>query len=84
MKLVELLKKAPQSVKDKYNIEVRKLAIENVKKKIIKLQKTLDDFSDDEMEVMINEAANAIDEKAKVTLLTTLLIAAGVKLAFFT
>ncbi len=33
--LTELLKKAPQSVKDKYKIKIREKAIERVKEKII-------------------------------------------------
>ena len=38
-----LLKKAPQSVKDKYKIKIRDKAIERVKEKIIKHNKKLED-----------------------------------------
>ena len=84
MKLVDLLKKAPQSVIDKYNIEVREKAIEGVKARIIKHNKTLDDYSDDEMESMIKEEENKINDSVKTKILITLLAAAGIKGAFFT
>ena len=42
--LSELLNKAPQSVKDKYKIKIREKAIERVKEKIIKHNKTIDDY----------------------------------------
>ena len=42
--LSDLLNKAPQSVKDKYKIKIRDKAIERVKEKIIKHNKTLDDY----------------------------------------
>ena len=48
--LSDLLKKAPQSVKDKYKIKIREKAIERVKEKIIKHNKKVEDDSDDEME----------------------------------
>ena len=51
--LSDLLNKAPQSVKDKYKIKIREKAIEKVKEKIIKHNKTIDDYSDDEMKEMI-------------------------------
>ena len=51
--LDDLLKKAPQSVKDKYKIKIREKAIERVKENIIKHKKKIEDYSDDEMEAMI-------------------------------
>ena len=84
MNLVDLLKKAPQSVIDKYNIEVREKAIEAVKVQMAKHNKTLDDYSDDEMESMIKEEENNIKDSVKTKILITLLAAAGIKGAFFT
>lgn len=83
MKLVDLLKKAPQSVLDKYNIEVREKAIEAVKVRMVKHNKTLDDYSDDEMESMIKEEENNIKDSVKTKILLALLAAAGIKGAFF-
>ena len=51
--LSNLLEKAPQSVKDKYKMKIREKAIERAKEKIIKHNKTIDDYSDDEMEDLI-------------------------------
>ena len=84
MNLVDLLKKAPQSVIDKYNIEVREKAIEAVKVRMVKHNKTLDDYDDDEMESMIKEEENNINDSVKTKILITLLAAAGIKGAFFT
>ena len=39
--LSNLLEKAPQSVKDKYKMKIREKAIERVKEKIIKHNKTM-------------------------------------------
>jgi len=44
--LSDLLKKDPQSVKDKYKMKIREKAIERTKEKIIKHNKTVDDYSD--------------------------------------
>ena len=41
--LSDLLNKAPQSIKDKYKIKIRDKAIEKVKEKIVKHNKTIDD-----------------------------------------
>ena len=82
-RLSELLKKAPQSIKDRYNSKIRDNAIQEVKKKIIKLNKKISDYSDEEMEIMIKEEEARINEKVKITILTTLLVTAGIKLSFF-
>ena len=42
--LSDLLAKAPQSVKDKYKMKIRDKAIERVKEKMVKHNKTLDDL----------------------------------------
>jgi type IV secretory pathway VirB4 component len=82
-RLSELLKKAPQSIKDRYNSKIRDNAIQEVKKKIIKLNKKISDYSDEEMEIMIKEEEARINETVKISILTTLLVTAGIKLSFF-
>ena len=74
--LSDLLAKAPQSVKDKYKIKIRDKAIERVKEKIIKHNKKLEDYSDDEMEAMIATEEGNLNEDVKKGVLTTLLVAA--------
>ena len=78
--LTDLLNKAPQSVKDKYKIKIREKAIERVKEKIIKHNKTVDDYSDDEMEDMIASEEGNLNEDVKKGILTTLLVAAGIEI----
>ena len=78
--LSELLAKAPQSVKDKYKIKIREKAIERVKEKIIKHNKKLEDYSDDEMEAMIATEECNLNEDVKKGVLTTLLVAAGIEI----
>ena len=73
-----LLKKAPQAVKDKYKIKIREKAIERVKEKIIKHEKKIDDYSDDEMEAMIAEEQGRLNDDVRQGILTTLLVAAGI------
>ena len=77
--LAKLLEKAPQSVKDKYKMKIREKAIERVKEKIIKHNKTIDDYSDDEMEELIASEEGNLNEDVKKTVLTTLLVAAGIE-----
>ena len=78
--LSDLLKKAPQSVKDKYKIKIREKAIERTKEKIIKHNKTVEDYSDDEMEAMIATEEGGLNEDVKKGILTALLIAAGIEI----
>ena len=78
--LSDLLKKAPQSVKDKYKIKIREKAIERVKEKIIKHNNKIDDYSDDEMEAMIAKEEGDLNEDVKKGILTALLIAAGIEI----
>ena len=78
--LDDLLKKAPQSVKDKYKIKIREKAIERVKEKIIKHNKKVDDYSDDEMEAMIATEEGNLNEDVKKGVLTTLLVASGIEI----
>ena len=76
--LKDLLAKAPQAVKDKYKIKVREKAIERVKEKIIKHEKKIDDYSDEEMEAMIAEEQGRLNDDVRQGILTTLLVAAGI------
>ena len=78
--LSNLLEKAPQSVKDKYKIKIREKAIERVKEKIIKHNKTVDDYSDTEMEEMIAAEIGNLNEDVKKGILTALLLAAGIEI----
>ena len=79
--LSSLLEKAPQSVKDKYKIKIREKAIERVKEKMIKHNKTVDDYSDDEMEAMIASEEGNLNEDVKKGILISLLVAAGITLS---
>ena len=78
--LSDLLAKAPQSVKDKYKIKIRDKAIERVKEKIIKHNKKLEDYSDDEMQALIAAEEGNLNEDVKKGILTTLLLAAGIEI----
>ncbi len=78
--LSDLLKKAPQSVKDKYKMKIREKAIERVKEKIIKHNKTIDDYSDDEMQDLIDYEEGNLNEDVKKGILTALLLAAGIEI----
>lgn len=78
--LSDLLSKAPQSVKDKYKMKIREKAIEKVKEKIVKHNKTIDDYSDEEMSEMIAAEEGNLNEDVKKTILTTLLVAAGIEI----
>ena len=78
--LSNLLEKAPQSIKDKYKIKIREKAIVRVKEKIIKHNKTVDDYSDTEMEEMIAAEIGNLNEDVKKGILTALLLAAGIEI----
>ena len=78
--LSDLLKKAPQSVKDMYKIKIREKAIERVKEKIIKHNKTVDDYSDAEMKELIAAEEGNLNEDVKKGILTALLVAAGIEI----
>ena len=76
--LSDLIKKAPQAVKDKYKMKIREKAIERVKEKIIEHEKKIDDYSDEEMESMIAEEQGRLNDDVRQGILTTLLVAAGI------
>ena len=52
--------------------------IYGVKEKIIKHEKKIDDYSDEEMEAMIAEEQGRLNDDVKQGILTTLLVAAGI------
>ncbi|MEL0308392.1 MAG: hypothetical protein VW961_03305 [Flavobacteriaceae bacterium] len=79
--LEKLLEKAPQSVKDKYKMKIREKAIEKVKESLIQHNKTVDDYSDEEMEDLIAREEGKLNEDVKKTILTSLLVAAGIEIA---
>ena len=79
--LEKLLEKAPQSVKDKYKMKIREKAIEKVKESLIQHNKTVDDYSDEEMEDLIAREEGKLNEDVKKTILTSLLVAAGIDIA---
>jgi site-specific recombinase XerD len=78
--LSELLKKAPQSIKDKYKIKIREKAIEKVKELLVKHNKTIEDYNDDDMEALIAKEENSLNEDVRTAILTTLLLAAGIEI----
>ena len=78
--LTDLLKKAPQAIKDKYKIKIREKAVERVKEKIIKHNKKIEDYSDEEMEAMIADEIGNLNEDVKKGVLTALLVAAGIEI----
>ena len=78
--LDDLLKKAPQSVKDKYKIKIQEKAIERVKKELVKHNKTIADYSDEEMEALIAREEGNLNEDVKKGILTALLVAAGIEI----
>ena len=61
-------------------MKIREKAIERAKEKIIKHNKTIDDYSDDEMEDLIASEEGNLNEDVKKTVLTTLLVAAGIEI----
>ena len=79
--LEKLLEKAPQSVKDKYKMKIREKAIDKVKESLIQHNKTVDDYSDEEMEDLIAREEGKLNEDVKKTILTSLLVAAGIEIA---
>ena len=67
-------------IKDKYKIKIREKAIERTKEKIIKHNKTVDDYSDAEMEDMIASEESKVNEDVRTTILTSLLLGAGLEI----
>ena len=64
----------------KYKIKIREKAIEKVKENLIKHNKTIDDYTDDEMGELIAAEEGNLNEDVKKGILTTLLLAAGIEI----
>ena len=79
--LQKLLDKAPQSIKDKYKIKIREKAIAKVKESLVKHNKTVDEYDDNEMEDLIAREEGKLNEDVKKTILMTLLAAASIEIA---
>lgn len=79
--LQKLLDKAPQSIKDKYKIKIREKAIEKVKENLVKHNKTVDEYDDNEMEDLIAREEGKLNEDVKKTILMSLLAAASIEIA---
>lgn len=79
--LQKLLDKAPQSIKEKYKIKIREKAIARVKENLVKHNKTIDDYNDDEMEDLIAKEEGSLNEDVKKSILMSLLAAASIEIA---
>ena len=79
--LQKLLDKAPQSIKDKFKIKIREKAIEKVKENLVKHNKTVDEYDDNEMEDLIAREEGKLNEDVKKTILMSLLAAASIEIA---
>lgn len=83
MTLNDLLKITPKNVMDKYKIKIRDVAIKKVKEHALKENIKIEDITDDDWETMISDQENKISDQVKIATLSTLLVAAGIKLSFF-
>jgi hypothetical protein len=83
MTLNDLLKITPKKVMDKYKIKIRDVAIKKVKEHALKENNKIEDITDDDWETMISDQENKISDQVKIATLSTLLVAAGIKLSFF-
>ena len=54
--------------------------MKELKKKLIKHNKTVDDYSDEEMEAMIASEEGNVNEDVKKTILTSLLVLGGIEI----
>ena len=73
----KILDKAPKSVRDKFLIKKRERAIEIVKEKIEKSEKSLNDFDHDEIEGMIADEERELKYDQLKTILYSLLALEG-------
>ena len=83
MTLNELFKITPKKVMDKYKIKIRDVAIKKVKEYALKENIKIEDIADDDWETMISDQESKISDQVKIATLSTLLVAAGIKLSFF-
>lgn len=83
MTLNELFKITPKKVMDKYKIKIRDVAIKKVKEYALKENIKIEDIADEDWETMISDQESKISDQVKIATLSTLLVAAGIKLSFF-
>jgi flagellar motor switch protein FliG len=79
-KIDDLLKKVPQSVKDKFLIKKRERAIEIIKEDLVRKNKTIHDYNDEEMEGMIVDAEKELKNDQLVTILVGIAALEGISL----
>jgi|TARA_B100001093_G_C26778653_1_gene993533 flagellar motor switch protein FliG len=79
-KIDDLLKKVPQSVKDKFLIKKRERAIEIIKEDLVRKNKTIHDYNDEEMEGMIVDAEKELKNDQLVTILVGVAALEGISL----
>jgi flagellar motor switch protein FliG len=79
-KIDNLLKKVPQSVKDKFLIKKRERAIEIIKEDLVRKNKTIHDYNDEEMEGMIVDAEKELKNDQLVTILVGVAALEGISL----
>ena len=83
MGIYELLKKVPQSVKDKFLMQKRERAIELVKEDLKKNNKSVNDYDHDEIEGLIGDAEKKLNNDQLVTLLISIAALEGISLLAF-
>jgi Ni,Fe-hydrogenase III component G len=83
MGIDELLKKVPQSVKDKFLMQKRERAIELVKEDLKKNNKSVNDYDHDEIEGLIGDAEKKLNNDQLVTLLISVAALEGISLLAF-
>ena len=83
MGIDELLKKVPQSVKDKFLMQKRERAIELVKEDLKKNNKSVNDYDHDEIEGLIGDAEKKLNNDQLVTLLISVSALEGISLLAF-
>ena len=83
MGIDELLKKVPQSVKDKFLMQKRERAIELVKEDLKKNNKSVNDYDHDEIEGLIGDAEKKLNNDQLVTLLISIAALEGISLLAF-
>ena len=83
MGIDELLKKVPQSVKDKFLMQKRERAIELVKEDLKKNNKSVNDYVHDEIEGLIGDAEKKLNNDQLVTLLISVAALEGISLLAF-
>jgi len=66
---------------EQYYKKIREKAIARVKENLVKHNKTIDDYNDDEMEDLIAKEEGSLNEDVKKSILMSLLAAASIEIA---